>query len=95
MGAVLTMTDDMQGYTIADRGTYLAMKDKLDLVVCVEGDERLFNPYGVIAVNPALHPHVKYDAAMLFIAFLTSPTGQELIGDFKVNGELLFTPDAK
>jgi tungstate transport system substrate-binding protein len=94
MGAVLTMTDDMLGYTLADRGTYLAMKDKVELAVCVEGDERLFNPYGVIAVNPALHPHVKYEAAMLFIAFLTSPTGQEMIGSYEKNGEILFYPDA-
>lgn len=94
MGAVLTMTDDMRGYTLADRGTYLAMMDKLDLVICVEGDERLFNPYGVIAVNPALHPHVEYEAAMLLIAFLTSPSGQELIGSYEKNGEILFYPDA-
>jgi tungstate transport system substrate-binding protein len=94
MGAVLTMTDDMQGYTLADRGTHLAMMDKLDLVICVEGDERLFNPYGVIAVNPALHPHVEYEGAMLFIAFLTSPSGQELIGSYERNGEVLFYPDA-
>lgn len=94
MGAVMTMTSDMQGYTIADRATYLAMIDNLDLVVCVEGDPRLFNPYGVIAVNPSLHRHVKYNAAMLFIAFLTSPDGQTIIGDYKINGESLFYPDS-
>ena len=94
MGKTLTYAEEKQAYTLADRGTYLSMKEMLDLVICVEGDERLFNPYGVIAVNPALHLHAKYEAAMLFIAFLTSPAGQELIGNFEKNGEILFYPDA-
>ncbi|MDC7239466.1 MAG: substrate-binding domain-containing protein, partial [Spirochaetales bacterium] len=94
MGAVLTMSSEMQGYTLTDRGTWLAMKDKLDLEILVEGDPVLFNPYGVIAVNPERHPHADYEGAMKFINFLTSGKGQTLIQDFKKNGEQLFYPDA-
>ncbi len=94
MGSVLTMTNEVQGYTITDRGTWLAMKEKLDLVILVEGDPVLFNPYGVIAVNPDLHSHVNYEGAMSFITFLTGPTGQAIIRDFKKNGEPLFYADA-
>ena len=94
MGAVLTMADNLQAYTMADRGTYLSMKDKLDLAILVEGDEVLFNPYGVIAVNPARHPHVGYMGAMAYIAWLTSVEGQKIIREFKKEGEILFYPDA-
>ncbi|MDA3835327.1 MAG: substrate-binding domain-containing protein [Spirochaetales bacterium] len=94
MGAVLTMTNDMGGYTLADRGTYIAMQDKLNLEVLVEGEEQLFNPYGIIAVNPSVYPQVKYRAAMRLIAFLTSIEGQKAIGDFTVSGKQLFYPDA-
>ena len=94
MGAVLTMTTEVQGYTMTDRGTWLAMKDKLDLEILVEGDSVLFNPYGVIAVNPELHSHVDYEGAMSFITFLTGPKGQSIIGNFKKNGEQLFYSDA-
>ena len=94
MGAVITMTNDMNGYTIADRGTYIAMMDSIDLKVLVEGDPILFNPYGIIAVNPSLHPHVKYEAAMLLIAYFTSIEGQRAIDNFTKNGQQLFYPDA-
>ena len=94
MGTVLTMTAEMQGYTLTDRGTWLAMKDDLNLKILVEGDPTLFNPYGVIAVNPELHSHVNNDGAMKFINFLTSEKGQTVIRDFKKNGEPLFYPDA-
>jgi tungstate transport system substrate-binding protein len=94
MGAVITMSDDMQAYTLADRGTYLSMKDKIALQVLVEGDPELFNPYGIIAVNPDRHPHVNYEAAMRFIAWITSTEGQRIIGGFKREGQLLFFPDA-
>lgn len=93
MGTVITMTNDMLGYTLADRGTYLSMRDKISLTVLVEGDDRLFNPYGVIAVNPKMHPHVNYEGAMAFIEFLTGRRGQTIIGNFRANGELLFFPD--
>lgn len=94
MGAVITMANDMGGYTMADRGTYLAMKDNIDLKVLVEGDSLLFNPYGIIAVNPEKYRHVKYDEAMTFIDFVTSPEGQTIIAGFQKNGEQLFYPDA-
>ncbi len=90
MGEVINMADQQLGYTLADRGTYIAYQDKVDLVVLTEGDEKLFNPYGVIAVNPKKHPHVNYDAAMLLIAYLTSPEGQKRIADYQMNGQQLF-----
>jgi tungstate transport system substrate-binding protein len=94
MGAVITMSDDMQAYTLADRGTYLSMKSKITLEVLVESDPKLFNPYGIIAVNPAKHPHVNYNGAMRFIAWITSPEGQNIIGAVQREGQVLFYPDA-
>jgi len=93
MGAVITMTNDLLGYTLSDRGTFLSMMDKIDLIVLIEGDNKLFNPYGIIAVNPALHDHVNYEGAMRLITFLTSKEGQSIIGNFRKNGEQLFYPD--
>ncbi len=93
MGAVITMANDLEGYTLSDRGTFLSMRDKIDLVVLIEGDDKLFNPYGIIAVNPALHEHANYDGAMSLITFLTSRKGQSIIGEFRKNGEQLFYPD--
>lgn len=94
MGAVLTLADEKMGYTLSDRGTYIAYREKLDLVVMVEGDPRLFNPYSVIAVNPERHPHVRYNEAMTFIDWLTSSDAQRIIGNFRRDGERLFHPDA-
>jgi tungstate transport system substrate-binding protein len=70
------------------------MKDKVQLSILVEGDPRLFNPYGIIAVNPDMFPHVAYFEAMQLIAWVTSVEGQRIIGDYKVEGEVLFFPDA-
>ncbi|MCP4220391.1 MAG: extracellular solute-binding protein [bacterium] len=95
MGNGMNFAFEKQGYTLADRGTYLAYKDKVDLEVVVEGDKRLFNPYGIIAVNPQKHPHVKKDLAEKYINWITSPEGQKLIGDFKIGGQVLFHPDAR
>lgn len=94
MGKVLHMTGEMQGYTLTDRGTWLFMKDKLPLKIVVQGDPRLFNPYGVIAVNPGRYPDINYTGAMAFIAWITSPAGQDLIGKYRVNGKQLFIPTA-
>jgi tungstate transport system substrate-binding protein len=94
MEQALHIASEMQGYTLADRGTWLTLRKKLDLDILVQGDTRLFNPYGVIAVNPARYPDVNYLGAMAFIAWLTSPAGQNQIASFKVNGESLFFPDA-
>ena len=92
MGQTLIMANEMNAYVLADRGSFIKFRKKIDLVVLVAGHEMLYNPYGVIAVNPAKHPHVKYSLAMQFIAFLTSDQGQKLIGDYKLEGETLFHP---
>ena len=94
MGAVLQIAGEKQWYALTDRGSYLAYKSKIGLEVLVEGDKRLFNPYSVIAVNPAKHPHVKYVEAMTLIGWLTSQQGQKIIAGFKKEGEVLFHPDA-
>jgi tungstate transport system substrate-binding protein len=94
MGAVLTMSMDLRAYTLADRGTWLSMKDKLPgLKLLYAGDAFLFNPYGAIAVNPEKWPKANYMAAMQYIAWLTSVEGQRIIRDYKLGGEQLFYPD--
>ena len=95
MGTVLLMASELEAYSLTDRATYYAMKDKLDLQLLVEGDARLFNPYGVIAVSPQKYPGINYDDAARFIAWLTSSEGQQAIGDFTVDGKQLFFPNAK
>jgi tungstate transport system substrate-binding protein len=97
MGAVLTMADEQQAYTLSDRATYLALTlEGTELKILVEGDPILFNPYGVIAVNPDKGPQIKNDLANTFIDWLTSVPTQELIGTFGVDkfGAPLFTPDS-
>ena len=90
MGEVLTMAAQKRGYALADRGTYIAFRKKTDLVVLRQGDRNLWNPYGIIAVNPRKHAHVKYDLALKLIDFVTGPEGRSLIAGFKVDGEQLF-----
>jgi tungstate transport system substrate-binding protein len=90
MGEVLTMAAQKRGYALADRGTYIAFQKKTDLVVLRQGDRNLWNPYGIIAVNPRKHAHVKYDLAMKLIDFVTGPEGRSLIAGFKMDGEQLF-----
>jgi tungstate transport system substrate-binding protein len=94
MGACLMMAHERQAYVLTDRATYLAYADKIASKVLVEGDAVLYNPYGVIAVNPKRHPHVEAEAARAFIEWLTSPRAQRLIAGFKRGGEQLFFPDA-
>jgi tungstate transport system substrate-binding protein len=94
MGQVLQMADEKNAYTLSDRGTYLSFKAKGGLVIVNQGDAALFNPYTIIAVNPARHRAVRYFDAMALIAWMTSPQGQGLIADFKVGGEVLFHPTA-
>lgn len=93
MGAVITIANEEEAYTLADRGTYLSYRSDIDIEVVYEGDTALFNPYGIIAVNPERYPQNNYVGAMALIAFLTSPEGQTLIGTYTVNGEVLFTPN--
>ena len=82
MGAVLNMANEQQAYTLADRGTFLAQKAKLQLGILVEGDKRMSNPYGVIAVNPAKYPSVNAELAAKFQEWLTSLPAQEKIAEF-------------
>lgn len=93
MGAVLQMANNNQAYTLADRGTYLAYKDKLTLDVVHEGTPNLLNPYHVILVNPEKHQHVKTELAQRYVDFIRSAEGQSIIANFKVGGETLFHPD--
>jgi len=97
MGDTFRMADEMKGYTLIDRATYLANKGDYTLETMVEGDEILFNPYGVIAVNPEKHDNVNYEGAEAFINWLVSDETQELISQFGVDeyGQSLFIPDAK
>jgi len=98
MGAVLTMAYEKRAYTLTDRSTYLAFfrGKKIDLSVLFEGDPFLFNPYGIIAVNPAKHSHVNYVEAMALIGWVTSRQGQKIIKEFGKDkfGEPLFVPVA-
>jgi tungstate transport system substrate-binding protein len=94
MGAALNTAASMNGYTLADRGTWLAFRNRGELDIIVEGDKRLFNQYGVILVNPAKHPHVKAALGQQFIDWLVSAEGQKAIADYKINGQQLFFPNA-
>ncbi len=94
MGAVLTIADEKDGYALTDRGTFIAYGDKVRLSIAYEGVEELSNPYGIIAVNPAKHPHAKFQLAKALIAYITGPKGQKIIDNYTVKGEQLFFPDA-
>lgn len=95
MGEVLNMANEKKGYTLSDRGTYLAYRRKTSSIILCEGDPLLGNHYHIIAVNPAKFPHVKKVLAIKLIEWITSKEGQEIIRDFKdKNGNLLFTPTA-
>jgi tungstate transport system substrate-binding protein len=94
MGEVLNMASELQAYTLTDRATYLAYRAKTGLMVAVEGDARMVNPYGIIAVNPARHPHVNYKGAMQLIDWITSDAGQQRIAAFRINGDQVFFPSA-
>jgi tungstate transport system substrate-binding protein len=94
MGAALNSASASSAYVLADRATWLSFKNKGDLVIAVEGDNRLFNQYGVILVNPEKHPSVKKELGQQFIDWLVSAEGQKAIADYKINGEQLFYPNA-
>jgi tungstate transport system substrate-binding protein len=95
MGATLNTASGLGAYALSDRGTWLSFENKGDLEIVVEGDERLFNPYGVILVNPDKHTHVKTKEGQAFIDWLVSDTGQKAIAEFQINGLQLFFPNAK
>lgn len=92
MGEVLNMAAELRAYTLTDRATYSAYKAKTGLAIVVEGDPKMFNPYGIIAVNPARHPDVNYKGARLLIDWITSPEGRDRIASFKPGGQQLFFP---
>ncbi|UEM06594.1 substrate-binding domain-containing protein [Skermanella rosea] len=94
MGPTLNTSAAMNAYTLADRGTWLSFKNRGDLRILVEGDKRLFNQYGVMLVNPEKHPHVKVEAGVSFIDWLTSTEGQQAIAGYRIDGEQLFFPNA-
>jgi len=93
MGAALNTSAALDAYTLSDRGTWLNFGNRRNLVIVVEGDQRLFNQYGVMLVNPARRPTVKADLGRTFIDWLISPAGQQTIAGYKINGEQLFFPD--
>jgi tungstate transport system substrate-binding protein len=94
MGAALNTASSMNGYVLADRGTWLSFKNRGELEIVVEGDKRLFNQYGVMLVNPAKHAHVKAARGQQFIDWLVSAEGQKAITDYRINGEQLFFANA-
>ena len=99
MMATITIAAEKNGYTLADRGTYIKYENNLQgnppLKILVEGDRALFNQYSVIAVNPAKCPKAQLELATKFSDWITGPEGQKLIKEFKVMGKPLFTPNAK
>ena len=94
MGPALNMAAANGSYLLADRGTWLSFRNKADLAVLVEGDQRLFNPYGVMLVSAARHPHVKTAEGQKFVDWVLSAPGQASIARYQINGEQLFFPNA-
>ncbi len=95
MGPTLNTASAINAYVFTDRGTWLAFKNRGDLVLAVEGDRRLFNQYGVMLVNPARHAHVKKDFGQAFIDWIVSAEGQQTIAAYKIGDDQLFFPNAK
>jgi tungstate transport system substrate-binding protein len=93
MGPTLNTAAGMGAYALADRGTWLAFKNKGDLTILVEGDKQLFNQYGVMLVNPQKYPHVKATDGQAFVDWLISPEGQQAIAGYKIDGQQLFFPN--
>ena len=95
MGPALNSASGMNAYILSDRATWLAFKNRGELGIVVQGDERLFNQYGIMLVNPARHPGVKRESGQAFIDWLVSAEGQKTIAEYKIGGEQLFFPNAK
>jgi tungstate transport system substrate-binding protein len=94
MGAALNTASSMGAYVLADRGTWISFRNRGELDIAVEGDDKLFNQYGIILVNPAKHPHVKRDFGQAFIDWVVSAEGQKAIADYRIDGQQLFFPNA-
>ena len=95
MGPTLNTASAMNAYAFTDRGTWLSFKNRGELVILVEGDQRLFNQYGVMLVNPAKHPHVKKEFGQAFVDWVVSPEGQGTIAGYKIGSDQLFFPNAR
>lgn len=95
MGPTLNTAAQMPAYVMTDRGTWISFQNRGELEVLVEGDDRLFNQYGVILVNPERHTHVKADDGQAFVDWLVSPEGQAAIASYELNGQQLFFPNAE
>jgi tungstate transport system substrate-binding protein len=95
MGAALNTANAMAAYLLADRGTWISFKNKGDMEIVIEGDQRLFNQYGIILVNPAKHPNVKKELGQAFIDWILSDDGQNAIRAYKIEGQQLFFPNAQ
>jgi tungstate transport system substrate-binding protein len=95
MGPALNIAAATGAYALTDRGTWLAFRNRSGMALWVQGDRRLFNPYGVIVVNPLKHPHVRLRDAQTFADWLVSPQGQAAIADFQIDGQPLFFPGAR
>jgi len=94
MGPALNSASSMNGYILADRGTWISFKNRGELAILGEGDKRLFNQYGLILVNPVKHKHVKRDMGQAFVDWVVSPDGQKAIADYKIGNDQLFFPNA-
>ena len=94
MGPTLNTASSMNAYAFTDRGTWLSFKNRGDLVIVVEGDQQLFNQYGVMLVNPTKHPHVKRELGQAFVDWMVSAEGQKAIADYKIGSDQLFFPNA-
>jgi tungstate transport system substrate-binding protein len=95
MGPTLNMAAATGAYTLSDRATWYAFRNRQGLDLLFAGDPVLFNSYGVIPVNPARHPHVKKEAAERFAQWLTSPAGQQAITAFRADGQQVFFPNIR
>ena len=95
MGPALNTAASMGAYLLSDRGTWISFKNRGDLTIAVEGDQRLFNQYGIMLVNPARHANVKRELGQTFIDWVISPEGQKAIADYKIGSEQLFFSNAK
>ena len=95
MGPTLNTASAMNAYALTDRGTWLSFRNRGELVIVVEGDQRLFNQYGVMLVNPAKHAHVKKEAGQKFVDWVVSPAGQAAFAAYRIDGEQLFFPNAR
>ena len=94
MGPTLNTAAGMNAYALTDRGTWISFRNRGDLAIAVEGDQRLFNQYGVMLVNPARHPHIKKEMGQAFVDWVISPEGQKAIAGYKIGGMQLFFPNA-